>query len=95
MAAPRPTPLVAATTTTNSTAISQPWAAVATAPDSLNGGNGTDSLYGNKGNDTLYGGDDNDYLNGGNGGANNDYCNGGGPPTGDTGTVCEFSINIP
>ena len=72
--------------------------------DTLNGGAGKDTLYGNDGNDhlygdadndTLYGNDDNDYLNGGNGGANNDYCNGGAPLTGDTGTLCETSINIP
>ena len=63
--------------------------------DTLYGSDGNDHLYGDADNDTLYGGDDNDTLNGGNGGANNDYCNGGGPPTGDTGTLCEFSTNIP
>jgi Ca2+-binding RTX toxin-like protein len=59
--------------------------------DTLNGNAKNDSLHGNGGNDTLNGNDGNDSLDGG---ANTDACNGG-AGLGDTGTLCETSINIP
>jgi Ca2+-binding RTX toxin-like protein len=63
--------------------------------DTLYGNDGNDHLYGAAGYDILFGGGGTDHLNGGNTDANHDYCDGGPPPTGDTGTGCEVSINIP